>query len=82
MARRMRREREPRYTVHVGLKAYDLSKAGTAITLTVRADSHPQKTVLGTIEIGQGTFGWRSSNAKRFKRLDWNSFAKQMAKIS
>lgn len=78
MARKRKRKRAPRYVVDVALKADDLSKAGTAITVTIRADRQTEKPVLGTIEIGQGTFGWRAANAKRFARLDWTSFAKKM----
>ena len=74
------RARGARYAVDVTLKAYDITKVGTAITLTIRADREPLKPVLGTIEIGQGTFGWRASNAKRFIRLDWSSFAKRMSR--
>ena len=64
MRARKRRERGPRYVVNVALKAYDLSKAGTAVTLTIRENARADLALLGTIEIGQGTFGWRSANAK------------------
>lgn len=61
------RKRRPRYAVNVAIKAYDLSKAGTAVTLTIREDAHAEPALLGTVEIGQGTFGWRSVNSKRFQ---------------
>jgi len=73
------RKRRPRYTVNVAIKAYDLSKAGTAVTLTIREDAHAEPALLGTVEIGQGTFGWRSVNSKRFKRIDWRTFARWLS---
>ncbi len=73
------RKRRPRYTVNVAMKAYDLSKAGTAVTLTIRENAQAEPVVLGTIEIGQGTFGWRSVNSKRFKRIDWRTFARWLS---
>jgi hypothetical protein len=73
-----RHKRKPRYTVNVGLKAYDLSKAGTAVTLIIREDAQSGNALLGTIEIGQGTFGWRSANAKRFRRIDWRTLARRL----
>jgi len=74
-----RHKRKPRYTVNVGLKAYDLSKAGTAVTLTIREDAQAGHVLLGTIEVGRGTFGWRSANAKRFKRIDWRTLARRLS---
>jgi len=79
MRSRRRRKRRPRYTVNVALKAYDLSKASTAMTLTIEANGGPERTLLGTIEIGQGTLGWRSANAKRFKRIDWGTLARRLS---
>ena len=50
-----RRRIAPRYAVNISLKAWDIAKAGAAVTLKVR----DRDDLLGTIEIGQGTFGWK-----------------------
>jgi hypothetical protein len=37
--------------------------------------------LLGTIEIGQGTFGWKGAKAKSgFKRINWRKFAEDLQK--
>ena len=28
--------------------------------------------LLGTAEIGQGSFGWRPANKQKFKRIEWD----------
>lgn len=66
MAKR-RKTVEPRYAVNIAMKAWDIAKAGSAIKLRVR----DRDGLLGTIEMGQGTFGWKSRHGKRFKRLTW-----------
>ena len=48
-----RRKTAPRYAVNISLKAWDIAKAGAAVTFKVR----DRDGLLGTIEIGQGTFG-------------------------
>jgi hypothetical protein len=58
--------------VNISLKAWDLAKAGAAVTVKVR----DREGLLGTIEIGQGTLGWRSARKKSgFKRLPWSQVA-------
>jgi hypothetical protein len=66
MGRTSRRAKriELRYAVNVSLKAWDIAKAGPGIKLLVS----DRNGLLGTIEIGQGTFGWRNARAWRFKR--------------
>ena len=65
----------PRYEVDVSLKAWDIAKAGAALRLIVR----DRDSLIGTIEIGQGTFGWRSASAKKgFRRISWQRFADVM----
>jgi hypothetical protein len=68
----IRRRTAPRYAVNISLKAWDIAKAGAAITFKVR----DRKGLLGTIEIGQGTFGWKSASGKKgFKRIPWSKLA-------
>jgi len=73
----MAKSHQPRHEVSAQLSAYDIAKAGAAITVTVFAlRPRAGKKILGTIEIGQGSFGWRAPSAKRFARKDWQAFAK------
>lgn len=61
----------PVYFVDIEFKAADIAKAGAAVKFKVKdRDGH-----LGTIEIGQGTFGWKGSNKQKFKRMPWATFA-------
>jgi hypothetical protein len=63
---------EPRYAVNVSMKAWDIAKAGAAMRLKVRG----RDGLLGTIEIGQGTFGWKSARRKSgFRRIQWKELA-------
>ena len=67
-----RKKTKPRYAVNVSMKAWDLAKAGAAVTLKVREHNR----LLGTVEIGQGTFGWKSAHGKTgFKRISWTRLA-------
>jgi hypothetical protein len=67
-----RRKTAPRYAVNISLKAWDIAKAGAAVTFKVR----DRDGLLGTIEIGQGTFGWKSARGKKgFKRIAWSKLA-------
>ena len=69
---RKRPKVEPKYAVNISLKAWDLAKAGAALKLKVR----DRDKLLGTIEIGQGTFGWKGAKAKSgLKRISWRRFA-------
>ncbi len=70
---RKRKLVEPRYAVNVSMQAWDIAKAGAAISLRVRGRGG---LLLGTVEIGQGTFGWKSARGKSgFKRFPWKEFA-------
>jgi hypothetical protein len=61
---------KPRYKVNVAMQAWDIAKAGAAITLKVRhRGGH-----LGTIEIGQGSLRWKPPYG-RFKRIPWSRVA-------
>jgi hypothetical protein len=46
-----------RYAVNISGKACDIAKAGAALKVKTR----DRDELLGTIEIGQGTFGWMSA---------------------
>jgi uncharacterized membrane protein len=66
------RKVEPRYAVNVSMQAWDIAKAGAAMRLEVRG----RDGLLGTIEIGQGTFGWLSARRKSgFTRFPWKELA-------
>jgi hypothetical protein len=59
---------EPRYSVSMSAQAWDLAKAGSAITVVVRERGK----VLGTIDIGQGSFRWMPAHGKLgLKRIPW-----------
>lgn len=78
MAKRSRNI-EPRYEVNVSMKAWDIAKAGSATRLRVR----DREGLVGTIEIGQGTFGWKGARGKSgFKRLPWKDLANMLDKHS
>ena len=64
-----------RYAVNVSLQAWDIAKAGAAATFKVQG----RNGLLGTIEIGQGTFGWKSAHGKKgFKRVAWSKLAEKL----
>jgi hypothetical protein len=74
-----RRRIAPRYAVNISLKAWDIAKAGAAVRLKVR----DRDDFLGTIEIGQGTFGWKSARGKKgFKRIAWRKLADKLDDIN
>jgi hypothetical protein len=61
------------------VKAWDIAKAGAAIKLKVR----DRDGLLGTIEIGQGTFGWKSARRKKgFKRVSWRRLAEKLEDLA
>lgn len=74
---RKRRRTEPRYAVNISMKAWDIAKAGAAVKLRVR----DREGLLGTIEIGQGTFGWKGRGEWRFRRMSWRSFAQKLEQL-
>jgi hypothetical protein len=71
---RKRNAVEQRYVVNISMKAWDLAKAGAAVKLKIR----DRGDFLGTIEIGQGTFGWKGARARRFRRLTWGVLADKL----
>ena len=73
-----KQSRPPQYQVNVSLQAWDIAKAGAAVTLRVR----DRKGVVGTIEIGQGSFGWRGAHGKAgFKRIPWAQLADRLNEL-
>lgn len=76
MAKRVKKTKkiEPRYAVNVSMKAWDIAKAGAAVKMMVS----DRDGLLGTIEIGQGTFGWKSARAWKFKRISWAQLADKL----
>ena len=74
--RRGARRLEPRHSVDISLAAFDIPKAGAAVRFRVHAYDGPEKTLLGTIEIGQGTFGWKPARKQSFRRVAWAKFAR------
>jgi hypothetical protein len=67
-----RRKLKPRYTVNMAVQAWNLAKAGSALTVEVR----DRDELLGTIEIGQGSFRWKPAHGKLgFKRIAWERLA-------
>lgn len=68
---RKRLKAAPKYAVNISLQAWDIAKAGAAVKLKVR----DRDGLLGTVEIGQGTFGWKGAKAKSYKRISWRKLA-------
>jgi hypothetical protein len=69
-----RRRSKPRYKVNVAMRAWDIAKAGAAITLKVRGRSGH----IGTLEIGQGSIRWKAPYTQSFKRIPWVKFAEAL----
>jgi hypothetical protein len=65
----------PRYQVNLSLQAWDLARAGSAVTVKV----HEKGKMLGTIEIGQGSFRWMPAHGKLgLKRISWSKLSKAL----
>jgi hypothetical protein len=73
-----RKHLKPQYKVNVAMQAWDLAKAGAAITLNVRDRSGH----LGTIEIGQGSLRWKPAHGRGgFKRIPWARLADALSSL-
>jgi hypothetical protein len=70
MAKRKRRV-APKHTVDISLHASDLAKAGAAVKFRI----HDRQGLLGTVEIGQGSFRWKGAKKQSFKRIPWSRLA-------
>jgi hypothetical protein len=64
----------PRYAVNISMKAWDLAKAGAAVRLKIS----DRDGLLATVEIGQGTFGWKGPHGRRFQRYSWRQIAAKL----
>jgi hypothetical protein len=64
-----------KFSVDLILKSFDIAKAGAGVTVTVRDRSG---LLLGTIEIGQGTLGWKGAKKQKFKRFPWDTLAQKL----
>jgi len=64
-------QQEKKHTVKGSLQALDLSKAGSAIELEISYDGE----LLGTMQIGHGSLGWKPRKKKSFKRIDWSTLS-------
>ena len=73
MARR-RTKLAPKHTVDISLHAWDIAKVGAAVTFKV----HNRDGLLGTIQIGQGSFRWKGARKQKFKRIRWSKLAAQL----
>jgi len=72
MAVKRKKTVEPRYVVNMSVHAWDLAKAGSAMTVQIREHGK----LLGTIEIGQGSFRWKPAHGKLgFKPIRWDTLA-------
>jgi hypothetical protein len=60
-----------KYKVNVSMRAFDIAKAGAAMTLSVRDRSGH----LGTMEIGQGSLRWKPPYGQKFRRIPWARLA-------
>jgi hypothetical protein len=70
-----RKKAKQRYVVDMSFQAWDLAKAGSALMIEVRE----RRDLLGTIEIGQGSFRWRTARRKSgFKRIPWGRLAERL----
>ncbi len=67
-----RKKVKARYKVDMSVRAWDLAKAGSAMTIEVRERGE----MLGTIEIGQGSFRWMPAHGKLgLKRIPWRKLS-------
>jgi hypothetical protein len=78
VANRRRKVRQV-HEVNMSMKAWDLAKAGAAVTIKVKR----QKRLLGTIQIGQGSFRWQKAGGKSgFKRIRWGKLADKLNEMT
>lgn len=62
------------HRVKASMKVLEIAQAGSALELKVFADDE----IIGTIQIGHGSFRWKGKNRKGFKRISWSRFADLM----
>lgn len=72
---RSTRKATARYKVNMAMQVWDLAKTGSAVTIKVREHGK----LLGTIEIGQGSFRWMPAHGKLgLKRIPWSKLHKAL----
>lgn len=64
----------PVHKVTASMNVLELSKAGSAIELSITADGE----TLGTIRIGKGSLGWKGKGKKKYNDISWSKFAGMM----
>lgn len=74
----MPRKGRPKHAAEARLHVPRLSKAGTSLSLTIRAD----RTKLGEVTIGRGAIFWVGRKRKSSKRLSWTRFAEKMDELA
>ena len=62
------------HRVKCAMNVVELPKAGASMKLTIYADGE----VIGTIDIGRGSFTWRGSKRQNAYKWSWTEFAKLM----
>lgn len=69
------------------LKSLDLSKAGSAIEITVRYDNSksdfyddddPAVKKVGVLKIGYGGLHWKAGRKQKAKHISWSTFSNYM----
>jgi hypothetical protein len=71
-------KRPPKHVVDISLSANDMARVGAAIDIRIfTQDRQRNKQLLGTIQIGQGSFRWAKAHGQ-FRRLPWQRFAELM----
>ena len=71
-------KRPPKHTVDMTLSASDMARVGAALNIRIfTQDLRRNKTILGTIQIGQGSFRWAKAHGQ-FHRIPWERFAEIM----
>jgi hypothetical protein len=71
-------KRPPKHVVDVALSASDMARVGAALHIRIfTQDRQRNKQLLGTIQIGQGSFRWARAHG-RFRRLPWQQFTELM----
>jgi hypothetical protein len=65
------------HLVNMTLQSFDISKAGSAVEFEIN-NKHG---LLGYVQIGKGTFGWKPKHKKEFETVNWTKFAEKIEQI-
>lgn len=75
----VRKPTKPRkHAVKAEIQNIELTKASTAMTLTIMAN----KERLGELVIGRGAIYWTGAHRHTSKRISWTAFADMMNKLA